>query len=103
LLGRASLVVHLLHQLPRLWLHPTLPLPAIQDNMTTTRLTADELRERVLSNTGADGRLKDDAFHLDARAVAILSKRHQISKNFGFTSMLSFSTTVLVSWEAFAV
>ncbi|KAF2677978.1 hypothetical protein K458DRAFT_446700 [Lentithecium fluviatile CBS 122367] len=61
--------------------------------MTTTRLTADEFRERDLSNTGADGRLKDDSFHLDARTVAILSKRHQISKNFGFTSMLSFSTT----------
>ncbi|KAI1076552.1 putative amino acid permease [Whalleya microplaca] len=71
--------------------------------MSALRLTSDQLRQRVLSNTGADGRLKNEAFDLDARTVAILSKRHQISKNFGFTSMLSFSTTVLVSWEAFAV
>ncbi|KAI2636960.1 putative amino acid permease [Hypomontagnella submonticulosa] len=71
--------------------------------MNTQRLTSDELRQRVLSNTDSNGRLRDEAFDLDARTVAILSKRHQISKNFGFTSMLSFSTTVLVSWEAFAV
>jgi hypothetical protein len=45
----------------------------------TTRLTSDQLRERVISNTGEDGRLKDRTFDLDARAVAILSKRHQIS------------------------
>ncbi|OTB15086.1 hypothetical protein K445DRAFT_23100 [Daldinia sp. EC12] len=70
---------------------------------STARLTLDQLRQRVLSNTGSDGRLKNQAFELDARTVAILSKRHQISKNFGFTSMLSFSTTVLVSWEAFAI
>lgn len=57
----------------------------------------------MLSNTDSDGRLRNAAYDLDARTVAILSKRHQISKNFGFTSMLSFSTTVLVSWEAFAV
>ncbi|KAF2463971.1 putative amino acid permease [Lindgomyces ingoldianus] len=68
-----------------------------------TRLTSDELKQRVISNTGEDGHLKNKAFDLDARTVAILGKRHQISKNFGFTSMLSFSTTVLVSWEAFAV
>jgi hypothetical protein len=47
--------------------------------MSVARLTADELRERVLSNIGDDGRLKNEAFDLDARAVAILSKRHQIS------------------------
>lgn len=70
---------------------------------TDSRLTSNELRQRVLANTGPDGRLKDPALDLDARTVAILSKRHQISKNFGFTSLLSFSTTVLVSWEAFAV
>ncbi|KAI0019842.1 putative amino acid permease [Xylariomycetidae sp. FL0641] len=67
------------------------------------RLTSDQLRQRVLSNTGADGRLKNERYELDARTAAILTRRHQISKNFGFTSMLSFSTTVLVSWEAFAV
>lgn len=47
--------------------------------MNATRLTTDELRERVLSNTGSDGRLKNETFDLDARAVVILSKRHQIS------------------------
>ncbi|KAI1335306.1 putative amino acid permease [Xylariaceae sp. FL0016] len=67
------------------------------------RLTSDQLRQRVISNTDSEGRLKNQTFELDARTAAILSKRHQISKNFGFTSMLSFSTTVLVSWEAFAV
>lgn len=46
---------------------------------TATRLTSDELRQRVISNTGEDGRLKNRAFDLDARTVAILSKRHQIS------------------------
>ncbi|RWA09390.1 hypothetical protein EKO27_g5710 [Xylaria grammica] len=71
--------------------------------MAAETLTSDELRQRVLSNTGSDGRLKNRALDLDARTVAILSKRRQISQSFGFTSMLSFSTTVLVSWEAFAV
>jgi hypothetical protein len=47
--------------------------------MDSTRLTTDELRERVLSNTGSDGRLENETFQLDARAVVILSKRHQIS------------------------
>lgn len=48
-------------------------------NMNTQRLTSDELRQRVLSNTDSNGRLRDEAFDLDARTVAILSKRHQIS------------------------
>ncbi|KAI2610543.1 putative amino acid permease [Hypoxylon sp. NC1633] len=71
--------------------------------MSTIKLTSDQLRERVISHTGEDGRLKNALFDLDARTAAILSRRHQISKHFGFTSMLSFSTTVLVSWQAFAV
>ncbi|KAI1268033.1 putative amino acid permease [Xylariaceae sp. FL1019] len=71
--------------------------------MESETLTPSQLRQRVLSNVGTDGRLKSTALELDARTVAILSKRQQISQNFGFTSMLSFSTTVLVSWQAFAV
>lgn len=47
--------------------------------MNAARLTSDQLRQRVLSNTGSDGRLRNAAFDLDARTVAILSKRHQIS------------------------
>lgn len=33
----------------------------------------------MLSNTDSDGRLRNAAYDLDARTVAILSKRHQIS------------------------
>jgi hypothetical protein len=48
-------------------------------NMTGAILTSGELKQRVLSNTGSDGRLQNEVLELDARTVAILSKRHQIS------------------------
>ncbi|KAI1310298.1 hypothetical protein F5Y03DRAFT_35065 [Xylaria venustula] len=47
--------------------------------MPAATLISDELRQRVLFNTGSDRRLKNRALDLDAMAVAIMSKRRQIS------------------------
>ena len=44
------------------------------------RLDTDQLRQRVLANTSTkDGRLENAMYELDARTMAILSKRRQIS------------------------
>lgn len=62
---------------------PDRPHQCRDDSMADLQLTSDQLRQRVISNTGSDGRLKNDEFELDARTVAILSKRHQISVSLG--------------------
>ena len=62
-----------------------------------------DLRNRVLPRTSdKDGHLEDDKADLDARAMQLMGKRQQLKRNFGFVSITSFSTTVLVSWQAFA-
>ena len=82
-----------------------------------------QLQRRVEAKiSDRSGRLEDESLDLDARTMAILGKRQQLSvspndqrvirtafdnlthrqRNFGLVSLVAFSTTLIASWESIA-
>ncbi|KAI4210656.1 MAG: hypothetical protein LQ351_006535 [Letrouitia transgressa] len=62
-----------------------------------------DIQRRVAENISDEtGNLEDQSLDLDARAMAILGKRQQLSRNFGLVSLVAFSTTLIASWESIA-
>ena len=82
-----------------------------------------QLQRRVEAKiSDTDGHLEDESLDLDARTMAILGKRQQLSvssidhrvirtatddltyrqRNFGLVSLVAFSTTLIASWESIA-
>lgn len=84
------------------------------------RRLQDRVEREISDKTG---HLEDQSLDLDARTMAILGKRQQLSvrshdprtvpsrlltvsclqRNFGVVSLVAFSTTLIASWESIAL
>lgn len=71
-------------------------------NLITPDSQEAVLRDQAVEMSGAnkDAEIQDTNF--DTKMMALIGKRDRLNRNFGFVSLVAFSTTLIASWESLA-
>ena len=60
------------------------------------------LRESAINMRNPNRDVEVQEANFDAKMMALIGKRERLNRNFGFVSLVAFSTTLIASWESLA-
>lgn len=71
-------------------------------NLTSPDSQEATLRDRAVEISGVNEDIEIQEPNIDAKMMALIGKRDRLNRNFGFVSLVAFSTTLIASWESLA-